>query len=241
MDGHFESHDRFSSHGHGDAFHRHSQSGGNHLGLDFSAMMHTPHTPHLGPGPQTPSDAARLSVAGGAAYESHDDLCVDRCMGVGLYNGFQQFNHRGGAPSVPTRWGRENPLSRFDFPMGHIDMSMQFRTADLAAPTPTLYQQQEWYSQQLGSCVPCTDDDCQSMADSCCDSECTMTDKCTNVACADTDDACTDQSCPERPAAALPTSEVVDGAAALISINHAPEEPQHGFGLQQQGEASPNS
>ena len=264
MDGHFRSHhDRFPrnghgghthhGHGHGDAFHRHSQSsgGGNHLGLDFSAMMQPT---HLGPDHQNPADAARLSVAGAVAYESHDDLCVDRCMGVGLYNGFQQFNHRGVPPSVPTRWPRDNPLTRYDFPIDHMDLSsMQFRPADLDPPVPALYHPQQWYGQQLNPCdpcdpgvpcapcVPCTDDDCHSVADSCCDSECTMTDKCTDFACADTDDACTDQSCPERPAVAVASSEVVSGAAALISINHAPDEPHHhDFDLPQEGEAPPS-
>ena len=272
MDDHFESHhDRYHGngqvhgHGHGDAFHRHSQStsstSSNQLDLDFSAMMQP--TAHLGPGHQSPADASRLSAASATTYESHDDLCVDRCMGVGLYNGFQQFNHRGAPPSLPARWARDNPLARYDFSMGHMELSMQFRPADLAPPapvTPTLYPQQ-WYGQHLDPCapcapcdpcdpcdpcvpcIPCTDDDCQSVADSCCDSQCTMTDKCTDVACADTDDACTDQSCPSRPSVVVPSSEVVSGAAALISINHAPEELQHhNFDLQQQqqGEASPS-
>jgi hypothetical protein len=230
MDGHFDSHGRFS--GNGDGFHRHSQSNHHHLGFDFAMMQ-----AQLGQSQQAPADAAA-----GAAHESHDDLCVDRCMGVGLYNGFQQFNHRGGPPSLQNRWTRDNPVSRYDFPMGFNDMSMQFRTPDPAPPAPSPYQQQ-WYGQQLDPCVPCTDDDCESMADSCCDSECTMTDKCTNVACADTDDACTDQTCPARPEGSVPTSEVVSGAAALISINHAPGAPQHqGFNnLQHQGEDPPPS
>ncbi|KAK4158145.1 hypothetical protein C8A00DRAFT_39529 [Chaetomidium leptoderma] len=228
MDGHYESQDRFS--GNGDGFHRHSQSHASHLSFDFSSMMHA----QLGPGHQAPADDAAAAAPGGAAYESHDDLCVDRCMGVGLYNGFQQFNHRGVPPPLQNRWARDNSVSRYDIPMGFNDLSMQFRTTDLAPPAPNLYPQHQWYAQQLEPCVPCTDDDCQSMADSCCDSECTMTDKCTNVACADTDDACTDQTCPARPDDAVPTSEVVSGAAALISINHSPEAPQHSFDMHEQ-------
>ncbi len=293
-----------NAHAHPDAFHRHSQS----TGLDFTALMHAhlashgqqqhhhqqhpQHRPHHQTQPQQtipPHHVARLSAAAAAvaaaatptpaAYESHDDLCVDRCMGVGLYNSFQQFNHRGGpAPSsLHARWARENPLARYDFQMDHqVDLSMpvHFRPADLAPQPSTLFhhhqhqhhqgqqhhQQQHWYHQldpcdpcgpcdpcapcdPCDPCVPCTDDDCQSTADSCCDSQCTMTDKCTNVACADTDDACTDQSCPERPPVSLASSEVVSGAAALISINHSPEETtshqhQHDFDLQQQGELS---
>jgi hypothetical protein len=231
MNGHFDSSDRFS--GNGESFHRHSQSSGDHFGLDFSGMMHA----HLDSGHQTPADSAPVSAAGGAAYESHDDLCIDRCMGVGLYNGFQQFNHRGGPSSLQNRWARDNPVARYDFPMGLDDLSMQFRTPDVTHQTSHFYPQQ-WYDQPVNACIPCTDDDCHSAPDSCCDSECTMTDKCTNVACAETEDACTDQTCPERPAVTAPTSEVVSGAAALISINHAPDAAPHGsFGLQHQGEA----
>ncbi|KAL2139339.1 hypothetical protein VTI28DRAFT_5327 [Corynascus sepedonium] len=230
MDGHTNHNDRHS--GSGDAFPRHSHDNTNHFTFDFSSMMHT----HLAAGHPTQSSeesAAAAAAAAAGVYGSHDDLCVDRCMGVGLYNGFQQFNHRGNPPSLQNRWPRDNLASRYGFPMGlNNNMSMQFRSADLASPD--LYQQQ-WYSQQLAQCVPCTDEDCHSMADSCCDSECTMTDKCTDAACAGTEDACTDQTCPERPPVALP-SEVVSGAAALISINHAPEgTPHHQFGnLQQQ-------
>ncbi|KAK4128386.1 hypothetical protein N657DRAFT_652083 [Parathielavia appendiculata] len=228
MNGHYEPDDRFS--GNGESFHRHSQSSGSHFGLDFSGIMH----PQLGPAQQAPSEPVPVSGPGGAPYESHDDLCVDRCMGVGLYNGFQQFNHRGGPPSFQNRWARDNPVARYDFSMGLNELSMQFRTPEVASPTSTMYSQ-HWYGQQLDQCVPCTDEDCQSMPDSCCDSECTMTDKCTNVACADTPDACTDQTCPERPAVAVPTSEVVSGAAALISINHAPDPSPHGsFSFQHQ-------
>jgi uncharacterized C2H2 Zn-finger protein len=222
MDGHFDSNGRFS--GTGDDFHRHSHSHShcspNHFDFDFSVMHHPQ---------QTPSEDARLSATAGAAYESHDDLCVDRCMGVGLYNGFQQLNHRGGPPSLQNRWPRDSQ----DFPMGLSDLSMQFRAADIAPPSANFYQQ-SWYTHQLDPCVPCADEDCHSMADSCCDSECTMTDKCTDVACADTKDACTDQTCPERAAVPVPTSEVVSGAAALISINHSPENSQHHYDMQHQ-------
>lgn len=58
-----------------------------------------------------------------------------------------------------------------------------------------------------------------------------MTGKCSNIACVNKEDICTDQSCPARPG----EPEVVNGAAAaaaaLISINHAPEQ-HHGFSLQ---------
>ncbi|KAK4099775.1 hypothetical protein N658DRAFT_153806 [Parathielavia hyrcaniae] len=239
MDGHYEPDGRFS--GNGESFHRHSHSSATHFGLDFSDMMHPP----LGPAHQDPGEPTPVSgPGGGAPYESHDDLCVDRCMGVGLYNGFQQFNHRGGPSSLQNRWARDNSAARFDFNMGLDDLSMQFRAPEVASPTSTMYPQ-HWYDQPVDQCVPCTDEDCQSLPDSCCDSECTMTDKCTDVACADTADACTDQTCPERTAGdgdvdvavAVPTSEVVSGAAALISFNHAPDPSPHAsFGFQHQGE-----
>ncbi|AEO65319.1 802a66bf-5cae-41d6-8ece-0c121a15adf9 [Thermothielavioides terrestris] len=227
MDSPFEAPGRFPTAV--DGFHRHSQSTSSHLGLDFSSMMH----PQLGSGQRAPSDAARLPSSGdggagagvGAPYESHDDLCVDRCMGVGLYNGSQQFNHRGGPGSLQTRRPRDSSVSRFDFPLGLNEWSV---------PPPT-DPYQSWFSQHHlpAPAVPCSDEDCQSLGDSCCDSQCTMTGKCTNIACADTEDACTDQNCPSRPSVSVPSSEVVNGAAALISINHSPEESPDHFGLQQ--------
>ncbi|KAL2154029.1 hypothetical protein VTH82DRAFT_2705, partial [Thermothelomyces myriococcoides] len=241
MDGHPDREDRHSASG--DVFHRHSHSSSNHLPLDFSLMMHA----QLAASHQVQSNEA--SAAAGGTYGSHDDLCIDRCMGVGLYNGFQQFNHRGAPPSLQSRWARGDvdASSRYSFQMGLHDVPMQFRSAELGSPAANFYQQQQqqqqqqqpppqWYGQQqqLTGCAPCTDEDCRSMAGSCCDSECTMTDKCTNAACAGTEDACTDQTCPERPPVALP-SEVVSGAAALISINHAPgETADHQFGNLQQ-------
>ncbi|KAK4237864.1 hypothetical protein C8A03DRAFT_15633 [Achaetomium macrosporum] len=224
MDSPFEPSDRFP--GSGDGFHGRSHSSSNHFGFDFSSMMHS----QLGPGQQAPSDPARLH-GGGVAYESHDDLCVDHCMGVGLYNGFQQFNHRGGPTSLQNRWTRDNSLSRYDFPMGHDALPMQFRTADPGSQDSNPYQ--PWFNEHSGSCVPCNNEDCQSMDDSCCDSQCTMTGKCTDLACADTEDACTDQNCPARPDVSVPSSEVVSGAAALISINHSPDETHHTFSMQQ--------
>ncbi|KAK4144701.1 uncharacterized protein C8A04DRAFT_36465 [Dichotomopilus funicola] len=258
MDGHFHSGDRFS--GPGDAFHRHSHSTANPLAFNFSSMMHS----QLDPDHHSQQQQQQQHQSGGStgtnAYESHDDLCVDRCAGVGLYNGFQQFNHRGGPASIQSHWARgERSLDyhHHDFSMGLGALSMQqFRDAAGLGHHNNLYHHQQpgdaaaaaaaaWYCHPMDSsclpdscapdsCIPCVDEDCRSRADSCCDSECTMTDKCTDVACADTEDACTDQTCPERPAVSLPTSEVVSGAAALISINHAPDgSPADHFDLQQ--------
>ncbi|KAK3362929.1 hypothetical protein B0T25DRAFT_444505 [Lasiosphaeria hispida] len=212
-------------------YHRHSQSSSNHMGLDFSSMM-------LPAGQPSGPDVSRLPNGGGA-YESHDDLCIDQCMGVGLYNGSQYFNHRGTPASQPNCWAsrvmppHQNPGSLYDYSLNLDANAMQFRTG-FAPSHSDLYQ--HWYNPQ-----PQTDLD-QSLeslqgreedSESCCNSECTMTGKCSNTACANKEDACTDQTCPERPVTAAVPSEVVDGAAALISINHAPgQQPQHGFTMQ---------
>ncbi|KAK0733893.1 hypothetical protein B0T26DRAFT_686276 [Lasiosphaeria miniovina] len=182
----------------------------------------------------------------GATYGSHDDLCVDQCMGVGLYNGSNYFNHRGApttaaaaaaaaAAALLPRWsGHVTPARNLQppfynhYPLDLEDFSMSFRPG-IAASQPNPYQ--PWFGQQLQQRpFQGSDDDCQSMGDlSCCDSQCTMTGKCTNIACANKEDACTDQSCPGIPANV--PAEIVDGAAALISINHAPEQQHHNFGL----------
>ncbi|KAL1836307.1 hypothetical protein VTJ49DRAFT_5316 [Mycothermus thermophilus] len=241
MHGHFESYGPFAGNGngngngngHGNPYHRPSHSTSDSLGGHDFSMMHAAHH-QMAPSQQTQPDPGRMSATS-ATYQSHDDLCLEGCMGVGLYNGFQQLNHRGAPPSLQSRWTRDPAVPRYDFEntINH-DMPMHFRTTDAASFSQNPYHQQSWYPQtHMTACaVPCTDDDCQSAADSCCDSECTMTDKCTNVACADIADACTDQTCPGRPdvvaATSLPTSEVVDGAAALISINHhSPTGNQH--------------
>ena len=217
------------------AFHRHSQSG-NHLGLGFPAMMHT-QLPDGHCSSSIGDDATRLPNA--ATYESHDDLCLDQCMGVGLYNG--SHYHRGGPSGLPARWpGRvtssnHNLESLYDYSL-HADIDTLQCRPGLVASHPNPYQQ-SWLGQQPGSDLahrlPCggdddDDDDCNS---SCCDSQCTMTGKCSNTACANKEDTCTDQNCPERPAVAVP-SEVVDGAAALLLINHAPEHTNGDFAMQ---------
>ncbi|KAL2017818.1 hypothetical protein VTK56DRAFT_1620 [Thermocarpiscus australiensis] len=227
MDDSFESSDRFPW----DDYHRHSQSRSDQFSLNYHSTL------DLQPGHE-----ARQAGAGGA-YESHDDLCLDHCMGVGLYNGFQHFNHRGGPPASQARWAHDMSFSRSDYSIHLGSQPAQLHTS-LASPASNPYH--SWFSPHLEPCVPCRDenchvdchnkdclDDCHSMADmSCCDSQCTMAGKCTDMACADTDDACTDQNCPSRPVP-MPSSEVVSGAAALISINHGPEDPNHHFNLQQ--------
>ncbi|KAK0628445.1 hypothetical protein B0T17DRAFT_487491 [Bombardia bombarda] len=226
MNGSFEPPNHFSR----NAFHGHSQSSdNNHLGLQYSIMD----SPTLQPSQQqvSPADSSRFSTNGGGAYESHDDLCVDTCMGVGLYNGSQHFNHRGGSTNFSTRWPtrgmslRDNSGSLYDYQ--DLDALSHYPSHSSSFQAPWYGAHQLQHQPHPQSTIRGTDEDCHSMGEmSCCDSQCTMTGKCTNVACANKDDACTDQSCPSRPVAV--PSEVVDGAAALISINHAPESgPSH--------------
>lgn len=171
---------------------------------------------------------------------SHDDLCVDQCMGVGLYNGSQHFNHRGPPTGIPQGWSargmssRNDPGVLYNYSFGVDTYPVSYRGS--IHPSDPDVMNHSWYG-QLGRDHHGADDDCQSMGGtSCCDSQCTMLGKCTNIACANKDDACTDQNCPSRPVAVPP--EVASGAAALISITHAPEPSHHGYSLQSPGESS---
>lgn len=194
------------------AHHRYSQSSTHHPDLPFSSMMHS----QL---PQGQSVANPSQIPNGVAYESHDDLCVEHCPSVGVYNGSQYLPHRAPA-AMPTGWpGRAMP-SHFDFPMDMGGSVMQTRSFATSFSNP---YQQTWYAHDAHSsfaqsCLG-TDEDCISM-DSCCDSQCTMTGKCDNTACANKDDTCTDQTCPD----AAQRSEMGDSAAAaaLLSITHDP-------------------
>ncbi|KAK3330378.1 hypothetical protein B0H66DRAFT_59477 [Apodospora peruviana] len=238
MEGSFEPSEPFKYGRH--AFHHPSQSATN---ISFT---HSPHH-NLGgimdysmnaalPPEQSPGNLGHLT--NGGAGESHDDLCVDQCMGVGLYNGSQHFNHRGPPAGMQSGWPSRSMSSRRDPGLLYYNsfdvsaFSAPFR-ASVNPSHPDAVQ--PWYGQHLQLDHHTADDDCQSVDDdSCCDSECTMTGKCSNIACANKDDACTDQNCPSRRIA-VPT-EVANGAAALISITHAPEPSHHSYGLQQAGQ-----
>ncbi|KAK4159177.1 zinc-responsive transcriptional regulator ZAP1 [Cladorrhinum sp. PSN259] len=298
MDGSYEPSGRFP--GYGDGFHhRHSHSTttiptshNHHLNFDYAAHAHA-HVQLSSPAMSHMEDATPMHQ-GGNPYESHDDLCVDRCMGVGIYGGFQQFNHRGSPLALQARWQggllptRDDMLAHQDYSLS-FGTTMQFQQPHLQQnhqhqPEPQLqlqhqhqhHQQQHQYLQQhqpqpqqqpqqqtfnndltlssshhqfqsffdqpqqphagtAASMSLCEDDDCQSVGDSgCCDSQCTMTGKCTAPECEAEEDACYDQNCPSRPDPV--PEEVRDGAAALISINHAPEQSQNDFNFQQQPE-----
>ncbi|KAK1757646.1 zinc-responsive transcriptional regulator ZAP1 [Echria macrotheca] len=185
------------------AVHRQSQSGGlGPIPISFSAMDLS----------QLPTQPAMSRLSGGAGA-SHDDLCLDQCTTVGVYNP-SFYNHRGApasmAPQWPTYLQTTTNLASVNYSQD-IHQAMPFRPG-ISVPY------QPWYGQRQPDRLP---DDDSSSALSCCDSQCTMTGKCSNIACANKADACTDQTCPER-STGVP-AEVVDGAAALISINHAPE------------------
>ena len=70
-----------------------------------------------------------------------------------------------------------------------------------------------------------SDDDNQSVGATSCNSQCSMTGKCTDAECANTSDACNDNNCPDLT---LPP-EVASGAVALMSINHNQEQPDPNF------------
>ncbi|KAK4218735.1 zinc-responsive transcriptional regulator ZAP1 [Rhypophila decipiens] len=200
--------------------------------IDYS-MMNSQQLLHT---QQPPNDNGFSRLPSANAHESHDDLCVDQCSGVGLYNGSQYFNHRGPPHGVPLGWPTRGMSSRHDPGVlynysSDVDTN-PFSWRGSAHASGSDVMNHSWYS-PLEPDHRGADDDCQSMADSCCDSQCTMVGKCTNIACANKDDACTDQNCPSRPVDVPP--EVASGAAALISITHAPEPSYHGYSLQSPG------
>ncbi|KAK4227221.1 zinc-responsive transcriptional regulator ZAP1 [Podospora fimiseda] len=291
MDGSYEPSGRFP--GYGDGFHhRHSQSTttlptnhNHHLSFHYAAHA-TAHAQLSSPVMSHMGDATRMPQVDNP-YKSHDDLCIDQCMGVGIYGGFQQYNHRSAPMGVQARWQggllpvRDNMLAHQDYSTIGFDTTIPFQQHQQQQQSQhqhqhqhqqQLLQQQQQYSHQhqpqpqpqqfqqhnqshqqfnadislsashqyqsffnqshqphaitAASMSLCEDEDCQSVDDSeCCDSQCTMTGKCTAPECETEDDACYDQNCPSRPD--LVTEEVRDGAAALISINHAPEPSQN--------------
>ncbi|KAK0656108.1 hypothetical protein B0T16DRAFT_28881 [Cercophora newfieldiana] len=242
MDGSFDGSNCFP--GDRNGYHRHTQSGNiSHMG--FSTLMQPPTIPSSAQ-PSAGGLSRLPNGAGSATYESHDDMCIDQCSGVGLYNG-SFFNHRSAVPT--TRWPNRtmsthhNPGSLLGF-AAELDV-MQFRH-ELTQSNQDQYQE-SWYGQHFQQGVDRDlhrgDEDASSAeTDSCCDSQCTMTGKCSNIACANNRDICTDQDCPGRStdSSALP-SEVVNTAEALLSINHGPGQQHHAFSLQGSGESQMDS
>ncbi|KAK0633421.1 hypothetical protein B0T14DRAFT_419400 [Immersiella caudata] len=233
MDGSFDGSSCFN--GDRNGYHRHSQSGSmSHMGF-----MQPPPIPSSTQ--NSTNGLPRLPNGNGG---SHDDLCIEQCSGIGLYNGSQFFNHRSAAPPMSNRWlsrtlsAHHNPLLDYT---PDLDL-MQFRHE--LAPSNTNQYQTSWYGQQLQQGFDRglhggEEDGSSAETESCCDSQCTMTGKCSNIACANKADICTDQSCPGRPLdgpTALP-SEVVNTAEVLLSINHGPEQQHNGFSLQGSGES----
>ncbi|KAK3396497.1 hypothetical protein B0T20DRAFT_481486 [Sordaria brevicollis] len=227
MDGHF---------GHRPANHSQSQSQnqsqtqnnhGHHGSLDLrfqymidaSRQRHTPLSSN--PTPQisssTAHDGSRIPTSNTVGYESHDDLCVDHCEVLGLYQGGSQFpSHRGVTANSLGHWSRRYMNGQDALP---VDLFAHNLPSNDFMPMQQFSAWSQWQGHQSQRSMQECGEDCQSNAeDSCCDSECALTGKCTNAACENGEDVCVDQSCPERTMAFAP--DLVDGAAALLSINH---------------------
>ncbi|EAA36236.3 zinc finger protein [Neurospora crassa OR74A] len=243
MDGHF---------GHRPANHNQTQSQtqshnhGHHGSLDlrFQYLMDSSrqrHTPLSSDAthqisPSTANDGSRIPTNTTVGYESHDDLCVDHCEVLGLYQGGSQFpNHRGLTANSLGHWSRRYVNGQdalLDTP--HVDLFAHNLPSNDFMPMQQFGAWSQWQGHQSQQSMQECGEDCQSNAeDSCCDSECAMTGKCTNIACANGEDVCVDQSCPER-SMAFP-SDLVDGAAALLSINHGSDMLTQSFNFSSMG------
>ncbi|KAK5655001.1 hypothetical protein OQA88_6760 [Cercophora sp. LCS_1] len=234
MDGNFEPSDPYNGHSN-NAYNQHSQSSNmNAMGMGYSSNMAPPSFQQSHSSLQVP----RYPNNPINSYHSyaHDDTCVEQCAGVGLFYGSQQFNHRGPQPGLPDLMtgGRgvtsaHTQADLFQFHLHQMPASASHFNSSQIRPNMSLSQEpfqqnpyqiyDSWpeHSEADHSTQAC-EDDCDS--ESCCDKECTMTGKCSNIGC-DTADACTDQNCPDAPLA----PEVVVGAAALLEITQQPDQP----------------
>ncbi|KAH8885191.1 hypothetical protein GQ53DRAFT_770362 [Thozetella sp. PMI_491] len=162
---------------------------------------------------------------------SHDDSCLDNCQTIAVFNG-SRLPHRGGTASALSRqFSFSSPqFAPFDgqhaVPPAHFQQHQHQhqRTASdsFQKSIAVVQDHHDFFGAELDR------DEDPSAASSCCDSDCNMPDKCTDVSCENTTNACNDQNCPERSAPHRPDFDVANGAAALISINHAQEfQPAH--------------
>lgn len=179
-------------------------------------------------------------IADGSA---HEDACVDGCSPHVHLNAAapQQLNQRGPSSSFQPR--ARHSVSDLDYtclqPQSfHFDMMgsnprMDFKTPIAPSGSGQFPQDNgEWgfvFDHPLpsfpNSGLAGGDDDRRSVAPSTttCDSACKLDNRCTGVACANTDDACNDRNCPDVSARPSRVScEVVNAAAALTSIGGAP-------------------
>ncbi|KAK2069471.1 hypothetical protein P8C59_004052 [Phyllachora maydis] len=188
------------------------------------------------------SMAPPSSVAMPSSLNAHDDMCVDNCTGLGVYNGSTAFNHRGA--SMALRAHTSSYLPR------HSISQAQPYTSQLQSQhlSPQPWMQQRAFA-HLGLhhnhnthmfdnhdfalhrtpisqpvVPPVMDDD----VGSCCNSNCDMEDKCTGVSCADKADACTDRNCPGQP----PSLDLDDAAATLMDLSHGQEQQEQQHALQ---------
>ncbi len=176
-----------------------------------------------------------FDLSGDAQQQSHDETCLDHCMGIAMFNGSRLY-HRGGPshllarsrPSLPQYPYSSHQISPFPNPptlqaaLYHHRSAPHAGQQQVPSPHAGILQGtggQQAFHRPRTSVFPGLDfgENENLSAKSCCDSDCEMPDKCSDAACEDTDTACNDQNCPERPT----PLDVANGAAALISINHA--------------------
>ena len=189
-----------------------------------------------------------IDLPGDPHQQSHDETCLDHCMAIAMFNGSRGY-HRGGPAPLMAR-GRQtfphflypsHPANPFD---GSSDLHPAFlqhkpasqsvgpqqpRGRALAAHGMEHRNFHGGESPAFLGLAPGAGDHENQSVKSCCNSDCEMPDKCSDAACEDTTSACNDQNCPERPAPRRADADVADGAAALISINHAEASP---YGLE---------
>lgn len=178
---------------------------------------------------------------------AHEDACVDGCSPLVHYNTSQAMNSRGVPASFQPRI--RHSVSNLDYsclhPQSlHFDMPgsaprMDYKDTIDPSASEQFQDNGEWgfvFDQPLPAfpeaAFPGRDEDNHSLAASSttCDSACNLGNRCTGVACADTDDACNDRNCPDLSASISCTipCEVANAAAALTSIGGAPGPQQLG-------------
>jgi hypothetical protein len=197
------------------------------------------------------------AVSTNPGSQAHDDMCLDRCTGVGVFNGSNNFSHRGAQPSAALRhpsladlesnlsnrqWyvQQKQPQYRQDPQnQGHFSTpgSMQgiMTTPWMQQPTtfaPDLLEaaRRQSYSSSFpvpGNMTPHETFTTEGEGDdaSSCDSSCSMTDKCTGVACAENDDVCTDRVCPGPSQEFNPELDTQIAQALVCMNNVQPDSP----------------
>ncbi|KAL1882732.1 hypothetical protein VTK73DRAFT_1252 [Phialemonium thermophilum] len=173
---------------------------------------------------------------GGSA---HEDSCVDGCsLGV-HYNASQSLITRGVSASFHQRV--RHSVSDLEFTYLHpqsLDLGLGSQRATFkdtmdSSASAQLQDNGEW-GFVFDNPLTMVDDDGPSGRDedslslapstTTCDSACRLDNRCTGIACANTEDACTDRNCPDTTGRV--PSEVAKAAAALTSIGGGPPAQQ---------------